>query len=141
MATERPETHNDEARVPAYQVPEALLRADGKRIKSAEGWRWRREELLEVFASEMFGRVPAQPLAMHAEVTETADDALDGAALRRQVTLRFGEDPKFPKLHVLMYLPKSSKSVGVFVGLNFQGNQSTALDPAIHVAEPRMGMG
>jgi hypothetical protein len=57
--------------------------------------------------------------------------ALDGKATRKEVVLSFGQGPK-PR--VLMYLPKKSGRIPVFVGLNFGGNHTVHTDPAIPVS-------
>src|SRR4051812_14146015 len=49
----------DEAKVPAFTLPEALVMASGERVMSAEMWRTRRRsEILKFYETEIYGRVP-----------------------------------------------------------------------------------
>jgi hypothetical protein len=60
----------------------------------------------------------------------TSGPALDGKAIRKEVTISFAGHADGPSLHVLVYLPAhSAKPVPLFLGLNFMGNAATE-DPA-----------
>ncbi|MDR1789016.1 MAG: alpha/beta hydrolase [Opitutaceae bacterium] len=68
-------------------LPDALLASDGTRVNSAGQWeKVRRPELLEVFASEIYGRVPeaARKAAPRFSVVESGP-VFNGAAERRVV--------------------------------------------------------
>ena len=49
----------DEAKVPAYRLPDPLVAADGTPVRDVAAWRKRRVELLELFSREVYGRTPA----------------------------------------------------------------------------------
>lgn len=124
----------DEGRVPTYTLPDPLVFADGRAVKSARDWRRRREELLELFRREVYGRSPGAPATFRARVTEDDPAALGGRAHRRQVTLHFTDDDFGPRLNLLLYLPAAARGpVPVILGLNFAGNQTIHADPAIHL--------
>lgn len=124
----------DESRVPAYTLPDPLAFADGRPVKSAHDWRRRREELLELFRREVYGRSPGAPAVFRARVTEDDPAALGGRAHRRQVTLHFTADDFGPRLNLLLYLPADARGPApVFLGLNFAGNHTVHADPAIHL--------
>jgi hypothetical protein len=61
----------DEAKIPAYTLPDPLVARDGTRIRDAATWTARRRpELLDLFAREVYGRTPGgRPAGMHWAVT------------------------------------------------------------------------
>ena len=125
----------DETRVPAFVLPDPLVRADGSRVITPQAWRTRRSELLHLFATEVYGRTPPNDAPMGATTTETARTALAGRATRKQVALGFGTKRNGPAMHLLMYLPNARKvRVPVFLSLNFRGNHAVTADPAVHLS-------
>jgi hypothetical protein len=135
LAAQNSAPNYDEARVPAFVLPDPLVRADGSRVTTAQAWRTRRSELLRLFATEMYGRTPANDAPMGATITDTARTALGGRATRKQVTLGFGTKPNGPAMHLLMYLPNARKAhVPVFLSLNFRANHAVTSDPGVHLS-------
>lgn len=134
--------NTDESKVPPYVLPDPLRLKDGSRIARASTWKQRqRPELIEQFSREMYGRTPvaAGPLGVHAEVTDNDPQALEGRAVRKQITLTFTRASKSAVLHVLLYVPKAASTPPpVFLGLNFFGNHTVDADPgiALTTAEP-----
>ena len=130
------ETIYDEALVPAYTLPDPLVGLDGAPVKDAHDWRERRRpEILRLFEQEVYGRTPTQAVSVRYEVTDNTPGALGGMAIRKQVTLHFGEATDGPALHLLLYLPShTSGPVPCFLGLNFSGNHTIHTDPAIHLS-------
>jgi hypothetical protein len=127
----------DEAKVPPYTLPDPLRSLDGSIIADAAAWRQkRRPEVVRIFESEVYGRVPpitAKPLF---EVVSVADDALDGQATRKLVTVWLLGQRGGPRLDLLIYLPrKRSGPVPTFLGLNFVGNQGVSHDPAVPLTQ------
>jgi len=139
-AGQPPDINYDEAKVPKYTLPDPLVLADGQRVTDAKTWHEkRRPEILRLFETYVYGKVPGRPKALAFEVFSEAADALDGKATRRQVRMRFSDDPKGPKMDILIYLPNQApKPVPLFVGLNFEGNQAVHKDPGIRISESWM---
>ena len=52
----------DEAAIPPYETPDVLRFADGRPV-ALEDWPERRREMLDILASEMYGREPPPPEA------------------------------------------------------------------------------
>lgn len=50
--------NSDESKVKPYTLPEVLNFEDGKPVSSARQWNKRREEIVELFKREMYGRIP-----------------------------------------------------------------------------------
>lgn len=126
----------DEAKVPAYILPDPLVFADGTPVADAEAWYDRRRpELLRLFEEHVYGRMPGPIDAMWSEV-RPAEPALGGKATRKQVTLYFTPDRNGPRMDLLMYVPTTRpRPVPAFLGLNFGGNQTVHPDPGIAITE------
>ena len=134
----QPEGFNyDEAKVPAYTLPDALVLNNGKRVTDAATWRTqRRPELLEIFSREVYGRTPSgRPDKMHWAVTAVDPAALSGKAVRKEVTIWFTEKKDGPKMHLLIHQPRARgterASWPAFLGYNYYGNNSVHPDPTI----------
>lgn len=127
---------SDESKVPAYELPDVLTRFDGGKIKSGKAWvKKQRPAILERFTDQVYGKVPGKMDVSEVKVWETNDDVLNGLGRRKQLSLFFKRDHKDLEVNVLMYLPKTSEKVPVFVGYNFTGNHAVFNDPAIRLTE------
>ncbi len=123
----------DESKVPEYTLPDPLLLSDAKRVTNAEAWREkRRPEILQLFEKHVYGRSPGKPAGLSFEVSSVDEQALEGKATRKEVTAYFQSDRTGPKMDILIYLPNDLRGPApVFLGLNFNGNQSIHPDPEI----------
>lgn len=136
-SAQEPEANYDESRVPRYILPDPLVAANGKRVTTPAQWRGqRRPELLNLFAAHVYGRLPANAAPRSSvssiRIDERGSEALEGAAVRRQVTLTWGEGPDAASMRLLLYLPADApRPVPVFLGLNFEGNHAVHPDPGI----------
>jgi hypothetical protein len=126
----------DESKVPEYQLPDALTRFNGRKVKSEKGWdNKRRTEILKFFTDEVYGKVPDDLKISDVKVWETSDVALNGQAIRKQISLIFTKNDKNLEVSVLMYLPKLVSKTPVFLALNFTGNHTVCYDPNIRLTE------
>ena len=122
---------NRESDVPSYQLPK-LLESDRGSIKNKAQWeKYRRPQILEQFASQVYGKVPGQLPIDRIEVLEMDTEALGGKAIRKQLMLHFKKGDRSMGFPVLLYIPKRKQKVPVFMGYNFLGNHSIAEDPFI----------
>lgn len=134
----------DEAAVRPYTLPDPLVTNDGSVVRDAAAWRTkRRPELLEVFAREVYGRTPAgRPAQMHWAVTSVDRAALNGKAVRKEVTVWFTEKKDGPKMHLLIYQPAGAAGSRApwptFLGLNYFGNNCVNADPGITLSRAWM---
>lgn len=135
----------DESKVPSYVLPELLVAKNGKKITSAKEWETlRRPEILETFATEMYGVTPKENIRVSYKVMEENKNAFDGKATRRQVKFTFSNKGKSLDAMLLMYIPNNTKGkIPIIVGYNYKGNHSTIADstilysPSLHlVKEP-----
>ena len=117
--------------------PDPLITHTGKAIQSASEFNAiRRSELLHDFEENVFGRTPKQHVSESMDVDSVDDHAFSGTAIRKQITITVGSTAFHRKLHLLMYLPaQHTGAVPVFVGLNFNGNQSVTTDPGVELTD------
>ncbi|HVW84077.1 MAG TPA: hypothetical protein VHB50_05335 [Bryobacteraceae bacterium] len=123
----------DESRVAPYKLPDPLVLSNGQRVRDAKTWNeQRRPELMAIFEDQVYGKTPLDASGIRFSQTFVEPKALKGKAIRKQVTVYFTPHNDGPRMDVLIYLPAAAKGpVPVFVGLNFNGNQTVANDPAI----------
>lgn len=134
-----PPANYDESKIPPFVLPDALTCADASKVTTADQWtKKRRPELLQIFADQMFGNVPAAASKLNVQTVKVEEgEALGGMAIRRQINLIVAKSDKVTDktphlvLRLLLYIPKSNRPVPAFVGLNFGGNQTISDDPAI----------
>lgn len=136
-ALAQPAANYDESKVGQFAPIDPLTTADGKKVTTPDLWvKVRRPELLRLFETEMYGRVPDRPASVRPMVRLRSEDrnALGGKAIRREVTIAFTEKLDGPRMDLLIYLPKdasASRPVPAFLALNFQGNHTVNSDPGI----------
>jgi hypothetical protein len=133
------EANYDESKVPPYTLPDPLVCIDGTKVTTPAIWKSkRRNEILELFTREMYGRSPAKPGAMRFEVRSVDKHALNGTATRKEVRVLFTGTQEGPEMDILMYLPNNVKKCPLFVGMNFYGNHTILSDPAITLSDAWM---
>jgi hypothetical protein len=127
----------DEAKVGTYTLPDPLLLADGKPVRDAKTWNEkRRAEIVRLFEENQYGRAPGRPAAMSFDVFDKGTPALDGKAIRRQVTIYFSADKAGPKMDLLVYVPANAAGpVPLLLNIGFSANSSTVNDPGVKVGE------
>ncbi|MEM7699429.1 MAG: acetylxylan esterase [Verrucomicrobiota bacterium] len=123
----------NEANVPDFSLPDPLLDEGGREV-DADSWRQdRRAEIQNLFQNHVYGvQPPPPPAKVASELYEDSDNALSGAARRKQIKLYLTGDKSGPSADLLIYLPPASEAPSpVFLGLNFRGNHTIADDPDI----------
>ncbi|MEM7146222.1 MAG: acetylxylan esterase [Verrucomicrobiota bacterium] len=123
----------EESMVPEYTLPDPLVDETGDAITTADDWAQpRRPELLDLFASEVYGRLPNNLPDPAFNIASSDPNALDGIATRHQLEITFPTLENSPTLHLLVYTPNNqSDPVPAFLGLNFRGNHTIQDDPGI----------
>lgn len=125
LYAQKRDTNYEESKVPAYELPDPLVFNDGREVKNARQWtKKRRPEILEIFAQEMYGHVPAAPEGLHFK-TISEGTVYAGLGVRKVVRIYLDASDKH-WFDVLIHLPKDAKGpVPMFVGLNFKSNAAT----------------
>jgi hypothetical protein len=113
----------DEAKVAPYTLPDPLVLSNGKPVRDARTWTTqRRAEIIRLYETEIYGRVPAGTPRVTWQVAETDPKARDGAAMRKRIVGTVGEAPDGPEINVTLHTPASAKRrVPVILLVNFGG--------------------
>jgi hypothetical protein len=122
----------DESKVGTYTLPDPLKFDDGKPVRSAKDWTKRRAEIVKIFGTQQYGIAPGRPADESFEVTDKGTPALDGKAIRKQVTIHLSKDPNWPAIHLVEYIPAGAKKpVPMYFDINFGAVQAAVDDAGI----------
>ena len=128
----------DEDKVPDYTLPDPLIFEDGTKVENAALWERRRAEILSLFETQVYGKMPGAAAGMHFETRFLNGDALEGIGVCKEVRVYFSADAE-PRMDILIFLPQDADGpVPLFVGLNFGGNHTVHPDPGIALSEQWM---
>jgi dienelactone hydrolase len=110
-------------------LPDPLVATDGTPVKTAEAWRaQRRPELLELFRTQVYGRMPVGRPADLAFAVSATPDMMDGLATRKQVAITFSGPGGKGTINLLLFVPtKREKPAPAF--LFICNREATNLDP------------
>ncbi|MDR1814482.1 MAG: acetylxylan esterase [Tannerella sp.] len=127
------EVNYDEAKVPAFDVPDPLTCNDGTKVSTVKEWENRRRpEIMAFFASQFYGQTPAEKIPVSYTVLSENPNFMEGKATARQVKFVFTNNGKSLEAILLLLLPNNNKAkIPVFVSYNYKGNHSICLDTTI----------
>jgi len=116
-----------EEKVPSYVLPEVLTTSKGKKIKNARMWeKIRRNEILELFRENVYGRVPTTPYTKSFRLVKEDKNAMGGDATLKQVDITINSDGKSLDIHLTLFIPnKSPKPVPAFLLIDNRGPENT----------------
>ncbi len=116
-ATGLKEVNYDESSIPPYELPELLTAINGQKITNSKDWeKLRRPELLELFTSQVFGRVPATAFQKSVTVVKEDKNAMNGQATLKMVDIAISAQGKTLTIHMGLFIPNSAvKPVPVFL--------------------------
>ena len=116
----------DEAKVGTFTLPDPLVLHSGPPVRDAETWlKQRRPEILKLYETEIYGRVPDHPPTLKFEAAATEANTLNGLAVRKEIVGRIGDKADGPRVNLVLYLPaKATGPVPVLLHLLF-GNPPT----------------
>ncbi|MBS1810263.1 MAG: acetylxylan esterase [Acidobacteria bacterium] len=122
----------DEAKIGTYTLPDPLTMQDGTKVTTAPQWRKRRAELLQLFATHVYGHTPATKPVVRFEEKLRDAKSFGGLATRREITVHFTPKSDGPKMHLMLYVPnKKTGRVPAFIAMNYNGNHAVHSDPTI----------
>jgi len=82
----------DESKVKPYTLPDPLVLQSGQPVMDADTWiKKRRPEILKLFQTEIFGRVPENAPKVKWEVAATEPSAMNGTAILKRLVGKIGE--------------------------------------------------
>jgi hypothetical protein len=89
------------------QLPDPLTAKDGQKVDSAEAWsKVRRPEVLELFRQTIYGRAPiGRPEGLAFEVFDSAPDAMEGKATRKQVKISYRGPGGQGEIKLVLFIP------------------------------------
>jgi hypothetical protein len=116
----------DESKVRPYTLPNPLVRSNGRRVLDARAWRTgRRPEILRLYETEIYGRVPPNAPAVRWEVRDVDREALGGTAAMKRVMGRIGAADTAPTINLTVYTPsRATGRVPVVLLVNFGGGDT-----------------
>jgi hypothetical protein len=117
---------------PQTGLPDPLLMADGKKVKSRSQWyQQRRPELKSLFAHYMYGPIPPKPDQVQVTRAEEYRQFLDGKATLKLLRLSTGPAGA-PQIDLMLIIPNElSRPAPVFLAMNFCGNHALTADPRV----------
>lgn len=117
----------DEAKVPPYTLPDPLVLADGKPVRDARTWRARgRPEIIRLYETEIYGRIPARAPKVEWQVAETENGARDGTAIKKRIVGSIGEAADGPRINLTLHTPANlKKPAPIILLVNFGGGAAT----------------
>jgi hypothetical protein len=123
----------DESKVGTYTLPDPLKLNNGKPVRDAKTWtEKRRPEIVEMFETQQYGRAPGRPQDESFDLVDKGTPALEGKAIRKQVTINLSKDPTAPKIHLLVYLPAAAKKpVPMLLSISFSAASTAVDDPGV----------
>ena len=131
----------DENAIPPYTLEDPLVFADGRKVRARKQWPARRQEILDIFQREMYGRMPSAGDGIFLETLEEGT-TLAGFATRRQVRMWFRPDKTGPKVDWLIVTPDFVKGpVPTILFLNYSGNHELLFDEEVLVSDSWMRIG
>lgn len=121
----------DEGKVKPYSLPDPLVMRSGSPVRTAEMWfHERRPEILRLYETEMYGRIPVAAPKVQWQVTGTDPGAREGAAVRETIVGKIGESADAPRMNLTLYTPAAAKGpVPVILLVNFRGGPEN--DPPV----------
>lgn len=102
-------------------LPELMRMNDGTPVTSAEQWRKRRTEILEILQENCYGRTP-DALPASAEVIRTMDSFCAGKAPHQELAVTLQTPGKPFTFPVHLFVPKKVKKPPVFIHINFRSD-------------------
>lgn len=104
------EVNYDETKIPAYTLPDLLTTSNNLKITGKKEWAsLRRPELLELFTSQVYGRVPPTPYQTSFRVVKEDKQAMDGLATLKLVDITVTASSGSLTIHMGLFIPNSRK--------------------------------
>ena len=106
-----------EEKVPPYTLPDLKTTSKGDQITNKKNWnKLRRPEVMELFTTHVYGRVPSTPYQKTMRVVKEDPKAMNGAATLKLVDITITSNEKSITIHLGLFVPnKVPKPVPVFL--------------------------
>ena len=116
-----------EEKVPAYALPDALTTLDGRKVTNSKLLtKVRRNEILELFRENVYGRVPNTPYSKSFKVVNEDRNAMGGAATLKKIEITIGAEKGSLVIHLTLFVPNNvPKPVPVYLLIDNRGPGNT----------------
>ena len=127
LSKSRTEFNYYEDKVPSYTLPVLLESAAGRKILTKNDWlRIRRPELLELFRTNVYGRIPSTPYKQTFVLVSEDKNAMSGQSTMKQVDINIESGGKSLVIHLVMYIPNNASGPSpLFLLINNRGPANT----------------
>lgn len=101
----------DEDGIAFYDLPDLLTTAEGLPVTTAEEWHSiRRPQILSLFSSLIYGRVPQpeSPITTSSKVLKEDKDFMNGKATRKDVKISFSNAKGNAEMTILVFVPNNA---------------------------------
>ncbi|MFZ0282489.1 MAG: acetylxylan esterase [Bacteroidales bacterium] len=133
LSKSQPDFNYYEEKVPSYKLPDVLTTLNGQNVRNAKMWtQSRRNEILELFRENVFGRIPSTPYSKSFSTMNENKNAMNGSATLKEVKITIISESKSLDIHLTLFVPnKVPKPVPVFLLIDNRGPANT--DPTRQV--------
>jgi pimeloyl-ACP methyl ester carboxylesterase len=127
LTKNQPEFNYFEEKVPPYKLPEVLSSPKGTKVKNAGTWeKNRRNEILELFRENVYGRVPSTPYEKTFTLINEDKNSMGGASTLKQIDIKIESSGKSLDIHLTLFVPnKVAKPVPAYLLIDNRGPQNT----------------
>ncbi len=135
------EVNYDAQKIAPYTLEDPLTFLDGTKVTDENSWKKRRQEILGIFASEMFGAEPPAPETVDFELIYEKANALAGFAVVSEYKVCFKKDKSGPAVNFLVIRPRHAKKAAPpVIFLNYRGNHQLIPDENITIPDMWAGL-
>ncbi|MGQ9621719.1 MAG: alpha/beta hydrolase family protein [Bacteroidales bacterium] len=110
LSKNRTDVNYYEEKVSSYILPDPLVTLTGMNIRNKSEWvKYRRPEILELFTTYVYGRVPRTPYSIDFKMTNEDANAIGGLATLKQVDIAISASGKSLVIHLSLFVPNFTK--------------------------------
>ncbi len=121
-----------EKQVPYYDLPDPLVTLDGKKVNTKEEWlNERRPQIMGMFASTIYGRVPVPetPIEVDYETLTEDKEFFDGRCTKKIVLATYSNERGKVSMHIALFVPNNANGpVPILLGNDFDGINEESMD-------------
>ncbi len=123
----------DEAKVPAYTLPDVLKTTAGKVVTNKAVWeKNRRPEVLRLFENNVYGQMPKTCDSIKFAITNEIANAMDGRAHLKEIKITVWKINKSLQIHLILFIPNNRKRLApAFLLINNRDKNNTDLSREI----------
>ena len=121
-----------EKQVPFYELPDPMVTIEGEKVTTVEEWQnVRRPQIMGMFASTIYGRVPVpeSPIEVEYEVQTEDTEFFDGRCTKKIVLATYSNARGKVEMHIALFVPNDATGpVPVLLGNDFGGINKKSMD-------------